>query len=76
MHVFGEGSGQHLAHFHARCELGSVQLEWEVRNAPALRWRVSRSQHDLASLADALPGSGQTRVMEGYELQRLLELRA
>lgn len=65
MHLFGDSSGLHLAHFHAQRERDQVELEWEVRNAPALSWRVLRSKSDFAEVADALPGSGQTVVMEG-----------
>jgi hypothetical protein len=65
VHLFGDSSGPHLAHFHARRERGYVELGWEVRNTPALRWRVLRSEREFATAADALPGNGQTMVMEG-----------
>jgi hypothetical protein len=67
MHLFGDSSGPHLAHFHARREHDSVEVFWEVLNAPSLHWRVLRSEADYAATADALPGSGQTLVMEGTE---------
>lgn len=67
MHLFGDSRGPHLVHFHAHSESDHVELEWEVRNAPALSWRVLRSEHGFAETADALPGSDQTMVMEGRE---------
>ena len=67
MHLFGDSDSPHLTHFQARREAGFVELGWEVRNAPELRWRVLRSEREFASTADALPGSGQTVVMEGAE---------
>ncbi len=68
MHLFGDSSGPHLTHFRARREGDHVEIGWDVRNAPGLlRWRVLRSEHDFASSADALPGSGQTVVVEGTE---------
>lgn len=38
-----------------------------MRNAPDLRWRVLRSEHDFATTADAPPGSDQTVVLEGAD---------
>ena len=38
-----------------------------MRNAPALSWRVLRSESDFAETANAIPGSRQTVVMEGRE---------
>lgn len=68
MHLFGDRGGPHLTHFRARREGDHVELGWDVRNAPAsLRWRILRSERDFASSADALPGGGQTVVMEGTE---------
>ena len=67
MHLFGETTGPHLTHFQARREGDHAELGWDVRNAGSLRWRVLRSEHDFASSGDALPGSGQTVVMEGAE---------
>jgi hypothetical protein len=67
MHLFGDSSGPHLTHFQARREGNRVELGWDIRNAPALRWRVLRSEQDFATSSDALPGSGQTVVMEGTE---------
>ncbi len=39
-------------------------LRWDVRNAPALRWRVLRSDGGFAETADALPGDDQTLVSD------------
>jgi hypothetical protein len=66
MHLFGDASGAHLAHFQARREDGHVDLLWEVRNASGLRWRVLRSEHEFAEGADPLP-AGQTLVSESNE---------
>jgi Fibronectin type III domain. len=67
MHLFGDRDKPHLVHFEAQRERGSVVLTWDVRNAPALSWRVLRSERGFAETADALPGSGQTVVMEGAD---------
>jgi hypothetical protein len=37
MHLFGDTSGPHIAHFHALHERGRIELEWEVRNAEGMR---------------------------------------
>lgn len=66
MHLFGDASGAHLAHFQARREDGHVDLHWEVRNASGLRWRVLRAEHEFAEDADPLP-TGQTLVSESSE---------
>jgi hypothetical protein len=67
MHLFGDSNSPHLTHFRALREPGYVELDWDVRNAPALRWRVLRSARDFASTAGALPDSDQTVVAEGTE---------
>ena len=67
MQLFGDGSGPYMAHFQARREPGFVELGWEVRNGPVLRWRVLRSDREFAAIAEALAGSGQTVVMEGTD---------
>ena len=67
MHLFGDKDSPHLTHFQAWREASFVELSWGVRNAPALRWRVLRSEREFASSADALPDSGQTVVMEGSD---------
>jgi hypothetical protein len=60
MHLFGDRNEPHLTHFIADRQGGTVVLAWDVRNAPALSWRVLRSEHDFAATADALVGSDQT----------------
>ena len=63
MQLFGDSSGQHMAHFEGRREAGFVELGWEIRNGPVLRWRVLRSEREFAATAEALEGD-QTVVME------------
>lgn len=65
MHLFGDDKGPHLAHFQAHRGHDRVELDWEVRNAVGLRWRVLRSKRDFATVPKALPGNGQTLIMEG-----------
>jgi hypothetical protein len=67
MHLFGDKSGPHLAHFHARRLTDQVELRWEVRNAGEVRWRVLRSESEYAERADALVGGMQSVVMEGVD---------
>lgn len=67
MHVFGDSKGPHLVHFKAHREHGLVELDWEVRNVVGLRWRVLRSKRTFATTPRALPGNGQTVIMEGTE---------
>ena len=67
MQLFGDSSGPHMAHFQARREAGFVELGWEVRNGPVLRWRVLRSEHEFAATAEALEGGDQTVVMVGTD---------
>jgi len=64
MHLFGDAHEPHLTHFIADRQAGSVVLAWDVKNAPALNWRVLRSERDFADGPDALLGSGQTLVCE------------
>lgn len=65
MHLFGDDTSQpHLRHFHAQHHGSSVELHWDVRNAPPLKWRVLRSQEGFAATAD-VPQSDQVVVMEG-----------
>ena len=56
-----------MAHFHVRHDEGRVELDWEVRNAESIRWRVLRSGKGFAESADALPGSGQVLVSESED---------
>jgi len=67
MHLFGDSGGPHIAHFQAHREAGYVELGWDVRNAPALSWRVLRSEREFATTPDPLVGSGQTVIMEGTD---------
>ncbi len=67
MHLFGNAAGPHLVHFHVRHAEGRVVLDWEVRNAESIRWRVLRSESGFAESADAVPGSGQVLVSEGED---------
>ncbi len=64
MHLFGNADEPHLTHFMADHLDGSVVLVWDVKNTPALNWRVLRSEQDFADTPDALVGSGQTLVSE------------
>lgn len=64
MHLFGNSSGPHLAHFHATCEGDQAELRWEVRDADEVRWRVLRSEREFADSADGIVGSGQEIVMD------------
>jgi hypothetical protein len=66
MHLFGnDTNGAHLRHFHARHYGDGVELDWEVRNAPSLRWRVLRSQVDFATSAEPTGPIGQVLITEG-----------
>ena len=65
MHLFGGSKGPHLADFKAHRERGFVELAWEVRSEVGLRCRVLRSKRSFAATPWALPGNGQTVVMEG-----------
>ena len=67
MHLFGDASEPHMTHFEAERERGYVAFRWDVRKAPAVRWRVLRSEHDFAETADALDGSGQTLVSDSEQ---------
>ena len=67
LHLFGASHEPHLVHFYVRRDGTQVELGWEVRNAPALSWRVLRSEQSFADVADALPGSGQTVVLAGSD---------
>ena len=67
MQLFGDSSGPYMAHFQARREDGFVELGWEIRNGPVLRWRILRSERGFAAVAEALEGSDQTVVMEGTD---------
>jgi hypothetical protein len=66
MHLFGRDDEPHLVHFEAHRMPHYVTLTWDVRHAPALSWRVVRSETGFAAEAgdDAIVGSGQTLVCE------------
>jgi len=67
MHLFGDTSGPHVAHFHAWHHEDWVELDWELRNSPPLRWRILRSESDFAKNADPPGDNGQTLVSEGQQ---------
>jgi hypothetical protein len=67
MHLFGDASGPHMAHFHARRENGRAELDWEVRNADEMRWRVLRSEQGYAEDAEPPGSNGQAIVNEGAD---------
>ena len=67
MDLFGDASGPHIAHFHVRHHDGRIELEWEVRNAPELRWRVLRSEHGFAESPETPGTSGQVLVNESAD---------
>ena len=67
MHLFGDTSGPHLAHFHAWHHGDWVELDWELRNSPSLKWRVLRSERGFAEKADWPGEDGQVLVSEGTE---------
>ena len=67
MHLFGRDDEPHLVHFEAHRMPHYVTLTWDVRHAPALSWRVLRSETAFAADAadSATVGSGQMLVCEG-----------
>ncbi len=67
MNLFGDASGPHIARFHVRHHNGRVELEWEVRNAPSIRWRVLRSDYGFADSAEAPGTNGQVLVNESSD---------
>jgi hypothetical protein len=67
MTLSGDTSGPHIAHFHVRHHAGRIELEWEVRNAPSIRWRVLRSEQGFADSADAPGANGQVLVNESSD---------
>jgi len=64
MHLFGDTSRPHLWHVHVFHEGGRVTLDWEVRNAPELRWRVLRSAEGYATSPEPPGDNGQSLVGE------------
>lgn len=67
MHLFGDRDEPHLTHFLADRQGGSVVLAWDVRNAPALSWRVLRSERDFAETSEVLVGGDQTLLSEARQ---------
>ena len=65
MHLFGNADDPHLTHFEVEGGPGFVMLRWDVKNAPALEWRVLRSDHYFAE--NATIGGGQTLVSESAQ---------
>ena len=66
MHLFGGRDEPHLVHFEVHRMPRYVTLAWDVRHAPALGWRVLRSETGFAddAGADSVVGSGQTLISE------------
>jgi hypothetical protein len=56
-----------MAHFRARHENGCVELDWEVRNADSIRWRVLRSEQGYAAGAEPPGENGQVLVDESID---------
>ena len=56
-----------MAHFHARRENGCIELDWEVRNADELRWRVLRSEQGFAENAEPPGANGQALINESAD---------
>ncbi len=67
MDLFGHTDGPHMTHFHVEHHKGCVELEWEVRNADSMRWRVLRSEQGFADSAEPTGTNGQVRVNEGLD---------
>ena len=68
MHLFGTSEGPHLHHIHVSHDGDCVLLDWQVRNAPEIFWRVLRSFEGYASSPDPLGGDGhQALVGEGTD---------
>jgi hypothetical protein len=64
MHLFSDTSKPHLWHVHVFHEGGQVTLDWEVRNAPELRWRVLRSAEGYATGPEPPGENAQSLVAE------------
>lgn len=58
MHLFGDTTTPHLWHVHVFHEGDRVTLDWEVRQAPELQWRILRSEQGYAASAEP-PGDNQ-----------------
>jgi hypothetical protein len=64
MHLFGDTSKSHLWRVHAFHRGNQVTFDWEVRNAPKLRWRILRSEEGYAASPEPPGDNGQTLVCE------------
>lgn len=64
MHLFGDTTTPHLWHVHVFHEGERVTLDWEVRNAPQLRWRILRSEEGYAASAEPPGDNHQALVSE------------
>jgi len=64
MHLFGDTGGPHLWHVHVFHDGDHVTLDWEVRNAPELHWRVLRSARGYATSSQPPGDNGQSLVGE------------
>jgi hypothetical protein len=64
MQLFGDASGAYMAHFRSWHENGRIELDWEVRNADSIRWRVLRSERGFAESAEPPGTDGQVLVSE------------
>jgi len=64
VHLFGDTSTPHLWHVQVFHEGDQVTLDWEVRQAPELRWRILRSDEGYAASAEPPGDNEQTLVSE------------
>ena len=72
MRLFGNTHEPHLTHCEVEHLNGIDVLVWDVKNAPALDWRVLRSERAFADTADALTGSGQILVPESEHCEAVV----
>jgi hypothetical protein len=56
-----------MAHFEVERGPAFVALRWDIRNAPAMRWRVLRSNAGFATNAVLQVDDGQTMICETVE---------
>ena len=64
MNLLGDAAGPHIAHFRVRHGGNRVGLEWDVRNADAIRCRVLRSTEGFADNPEAPGTNGQVLLSE------------
>ncbi len=67
IHVSGSAQETHMAHFHARHENGSIELDCEARHGDKLHWRVLRSEQGFAESAESPGTNGQVLVSQGTD---------